>query len=217
MVTRILNSPRYLQVHPPSHYPVAVRPSAGHGLPILDFSRSHTTHCSPRSPMGEWSARRLDLYLRTHERSCSQRDSIPQAKQASGSRPRGYWDSLLITCQHTGISYIPVPVTRFLFQKHRIKENSCNVLFVTMDRSDKSLRAFITFYCFLFQPYPNLTQLQPSLWYQDQFHYEVYVQVWAEIYCLYNKNRSLLTVLGHTNPIDKCRLLFFNNFKKTVT
>jgi len=107
-----------------------------------------------------------------------------------------------------------MPVTSFLFQKHRMKENSSNVLFVTMDRSDKSLCAFITFYCFYFNRIRIWLEIQPSLQYQDQFQHEVYVQVWAEIYWLYNKNRPLLTVLGHTNPVDKCPLLFFNNFGK---
>ena len=43
---------------------VALRPNAGHGLLILEVSRSHTmTH---HSPLDEWSDRRRDLYLTTH-------------------------------------------------------------------------------------------------------------------------------------------------------
>ena len=44
-----------------------------------------------RTPLDEWSARRRDLYLTTHNtqhgHSCSRRDSDPQSQQASGRRP----------------------------------------------------------------------------------------------------------------------------------
>jgi hypothetical protein len=51
----------------------------------------HTTHS--RTPLGEWSARRTDLYLTTynnHKRErhpCPRRDSNPQSQQASNRRP----------------------------------------------------------------------------------------------------------------------------------
>ena len=40
-----------------------------YGAPILDVSRSHTQRRSTdgRTPLDEWSARRRDLYLTTHE------------------------------------------------------------------------------------------------------------------------------------------------------
>jgi len=48
-------------------FSVALRPNAGHGLLILEVSRSHTTTPTVgRTPLDEWSARRRDLYLTTH-------------------------------------------------------------------------------------------------------------------------------------------------------
>jgi hypothetical protein len=45
---------------------VALRPNAGQGLLILEVSRSrHTT--VGRTPLDEWSVRRIDLYLTTHK------------------------------------------------------------------------------------------------------------------------------------------------------
>jgi hypothetical protein len=47
-------------------FSVAPRPNAGHDL-IVEVSRSHTVmHHSRRTPLDEWSARRRDLYLTTH-------------------------------------------------------------------------------------------------------------------------------------------------------
>ena len=44
-----------------------------------------------RTPLDEWSARRIDLYLTTHnthnKHPCIRWDSNPQSKQASGLRP----------------------------------------------------------------------------------------------------------------------------------
>ena len=67
-------------------FPVEVLPYAGHGLLILEVSRSQTTtlHC-----LDEWSAPRRDIYMTTHNTYnkhtyMSQRDSNPQSQQASG-------------------------------------------------------------------------------------------------------------------------------------
>jgi len=38
-----------------------------YGAPILDVSRSHTMTQHSRTPLDEWSARRRDLYLTTHD------------------------------------------------------------------------------------------------------------------------------------------------------
>jgi len=76
----------------------------GHGLLIHEVSRSHTqrrtTVC--RTPLDEWSARRRDFYLSTHN-THNRQISIPQlefeptisASIAAADlrlRPRGYWD-----------------------------------------------------------------------------------------------------------------------------
>jgi len=55
----------------------------------LDHTQRRITVC--RTPLGEWSARRRDLYLTTHNthnrQPCPRRDSNPHSQQASGRRP----------------------------------------------------------------------------------------------------------------------------------
>jgi len=55
-----------------------------------------------RTPLDEWSSRRIDLYLTTYtklttdKRSCPRWDSNPLSQQASARlRPRGHWDRLV--------------------------------------------------------------------------------------------------------------------------
>ena len=50
-----------------------------------------------RTPLDEWSARRRDLYLTTHnthnrQTSMPLQDSNPQSQESSGHRPLGNWD-----------------------------------------------------------------------------------------------------------------------------
>ena len=54
---------------------------------FLDHTQRRTT--VGRTPLDEWSARRRDLYLTTHNRqtSISRRDSNPKSQHASGRRP----------------------------------------------------------------------------------------------------------------------------------
>ena len=72
--------------------PVALRPNAGHVLLILEFL-DHTQRRTTvgRTPLDEWSERRRDLYLTTHnthnKHQCPLWDSNPQSQQASGRRP----------------------------------------------------------------------------------------------------------------------------------
>ena len=109
-------------------FPVALRPNAGHDLLILEVSRSHTTMhhsrkdssgrvISPsqrllpdntqhsqqtdihRTPLDEWSARRTDLYLTTHNthnrQTCFRtRNRSKQAVAAPRIRPRSQWDAM---------------------------------------------------------------------------------------------------------------------------
>ena len=64
---------------------------------FLDHTQPRTA--VGRTPLAEWSARRIDLYLTTHnthnrETSKPRWGSTPQSQQASGRRPtpRGHWD-----------------------------------------------------------------------------------------------------------------------------
>ena len=65
----------------------------GRGLLIHEVSRSHTRHTAiGRTPLDDWSARRRDLYLSTHnthnrQTSMPRWDSNPQSLHASGRRP----------------------------------------------------------------------------------------------------------------------------------
>ena len=58
-------------------------------LRFLDHTQRRTT--VGRTPLDEWSARRRDLYLTTHnthnKHPCPQWDSNPRSQQASGRRP----------------------------------------------------------------------------------------------------------------------------------
>ena len=76
-----------------SFFAVALWPSAGHGLLILEVFLDHT-RCTTvgTTPIDEWSAHHRDLYLtihNTHNRQTStpQWDSNPWSQQASGRRP----------------------------------------------------------------------------------------------------------------------------------
>jgi len=71
---------------------LAQLPPVGEGLLIHEFfdhTQRRTTVC--RTPLDEWSARRRDLYLTTHnthnKHLWSPRDSNPQSQQASGRKP----------------------------------------------------------------------------------------------------------------------------------
>ena len=49
------------------YFAVALRPNASHGLLILEVFLDHTQRTTVgRTPLDEWSARRRDLYLTTH-------------------------------------------------------------------------------------------------------------------------------------------------------
>ena len=73
--------------------PVAQRSLVGYGLFITEASRSHSvTHTTLGwTPLDEWSARRIHLYLthNTHKRQTTKprRNSNPQSQQASGRSP----------------------------------------------------------------------------------------------------------------------------------
>ena len=73
----------------------AKAPPVGQCLLIHEVSRSHTQRRTTvgRTPLDEWSTRRIDLYLTTHttlttdEHPCPLWDSNPQSQQASCRRP----------------------------------------------------------------------------------------------------------------------------------
>ena len=63
-------------------------------LMFLDHTQRRTTF--GRIPLDEWSARRRDLYLTTHDTQtdkypCLLWDSNPRSQQASGRRPLACW------------------------------------------------------------------------------------------------------------------------------
>jgi len=69
---------------------MALRPNARHGSLIHEVSRSHRHTTVGRTPLDEWSVRRRDLYLTTHNshnrHPCPRWDSNPQSQQASCPR-----------------------------------------------------------------------------------------------------------------------------------
>ena len=81
------------RVSPPQQPPV------GQGPLIHEVSRSQRRTTVGRTPLDEWSARRKDLYLTTHnthnKHPCPRWDSKPQSRRATADlrlRPRGHWD-----------------------------------------------------------------------------------------------------------------------------
>ena len=57
---------------------MALRPNTGHGLLILEVSRSHNDAPVGRTPLDERSARRRDPYLKTHN-THNRKTSMPPA------------------------------------------------------------------------------------------------------------------------------------------
>jgi len=86
-----------LPLSPPPPF-VALRPNSGHGLLILDHAQRRII--VGRTSLDEWSARRRDLYLTTH--NTQHRHPCPggirthnPSKRAAVDprlRPRGHWD-----------------------------------------------------------------------------------------------------------------------------
>jgi hypothetical protein len=95
----------------------------------LDHTQRRTT--VGRTPLDEWSARRRDLYLITHntkkQTSTSLRNSNPQSQQASARRAtpctarplgpehnywtKGYWESWLLPSRHKTKQAFPMKCT----------------------------------------------------------------------------------------------------------
>jgi len=76
-------------------FAVALRPNAGHGLLILDVSRSHIQRRTAvgRTSLDEWSALRRDLYLTTHNTHNRQTSMPPVGFEptiSASERPQTY-------------------------------------------------------------------------------------------------------------------------------
>ena len=72
---------------------MAQQPLVGQGLLINEASRSYsdTTHSLGRTPQDEWSARRRDLYLTTHNTHKRYRPMLPAGFEhaiPAGERPQ---------------------------------------------------------------------------------------------------------------------------------
>jgi hypothetical protein len=73
-------------------FPVALRPNAGHALPILEvFNHTQRSSTVGRTSLDEWLARRRDLYLtthNTHKRQTSMSLAGFEPTIAAGERPQ---------------------------------------------------------------------------------------------------------------------------------
>jgi hypothetical protein len=75
------------------YFLLGLQPNAGYGLLIHEVSRSHTTTQVSRNPLDEWSGRRRDLYLTTHDNQQIQTSVPPmgfETTNAAGERPQTY-------------------------------------------------------------------------------------------------------------------------------
>ena len=83
-------------------FPVALRPNAGHGLSFLRFLDHIQRRITVgRTPLDEWSARRRDLYLTTHNTDNRQTSMPPVGFEptiSAGERPQTY----ALDCAATG-------------------------------------------------------------------------------------------------------------------
>ena len=70
----------------------ACSPIAGYGLLILEVFRDHTQRHTTvgRTPLDEWSARRRDLYLTTHNTQTSMPPAGFEPTISAGERPQTY-------------------------------------------------------------------------------------------------------------------------------
>jgi len=99
------HSAHILVTSPPSP-PMALWPNVRHGLLILEVSWSHTmTHITvDRTPLYEWSVRRRDLYLTTHN-THNRQTSMPlvgfEPTISAGKQPHAH--ALEHTATGTGI------------------------------------------------------------------------------------------------------------------
>jgi hypothetical protein len=83
-------------------FSVALRPNADHGLLILEVFLDHTQRRTTvgRTPLGEWSARRRDVYLTTHN-THNRQISMPlvgfEPTISAGERPQTYASDRMAT------------------------------------------------------------------------------------------------------------------------
>ena len=101
-----------------------LRPNAGHGLLVLEVSRSHTTthHSRYDSPGRVISPSQRPLPDNTqHKQTCPRRDSNPNPSRRAAAdprlRPRGHWnrqDLILLDIKAT-----PTPGVRTVTRIHR--------------------------------------------------------------------------------------------------
>jgi len=96
-------------------FSVALRPNTGHGLLILEVFLDHTQRRSTvgRTPLDEWSARRRDLYLTTHNTHNRQTTMPPVGLETAISaceRPQTY----ALDRAATGTSWLPILVRQYV-------------------------------------------------------------------------------------------------------
>ena len=88
-------------------FSVALRPNAGHGLLILEVSWSHTNDATQSVGLlfHEWSARRTDLYLTTHNTHNRQTSMPPVGfEPAISAGDRAYTYALDRAATGTGVN-----------------------------------------------------------------------------------------------------------------
>ena len=92
--TDVIHTYIHTYIHINTFFPVALWPNAGHGLSFLMFLE-HTKRRTTvgRTPLDEWSARRRDLYLTTHNTHNRHTSMAPVGFEPTipaGERPQTY-------------------------------------------------------------------------------------------------------------------------------
>jgi hypothetical protein len=129
-------------------------------MSFLDHTRRHTT--ISRTPLDEWSARRRDLYLTTHN-THNRQTSMPSdeiwthnlGRRAAADlcpRPRGHWDRRkLVYCNKLDITVLLKIITGLCMSYNCNMEGNCIRFYIAKWMSIEILR--LTIYTqFLWEP-----------------------------------------------------------------
>ena len=98
---------------------------------FLDHTRRSTVG---RTPLDEWSARRRDLYLTTHDThnrqiSMPRWDSNPRSQQVSGRRPLTCWDLCCVVVCGLETSRMGAP---YIYDISHLRVNICDLCCVVV-------------------------------------------------------------------------------------
>ena len=127
---------------------MAEQPLVGQSLLIIEPPRSHSRHTTlGRTPLDEWSARRTDLYLATHN-THKRQTATPPAAGIEPVIPESEWPQThALECAATGIGILASCFTNirngYLRNRSQVRYHAANFLDIEQGL-DQSLVSRIT-------------------------------------------------------------------------